>query len=163
MRDGATSHKTLIYLFGRIHLFLQRLEVYTEIPLAEELTELLGKIMAHLLFILALSTKMTAEKEISELIRSFFYPLADRGSVKFLPVKRLMGRTNVENALQCLDLLTKDYAETNQTLVRVNEQMRVIKAATRTRHRTSRQHCLSVFIYVLTSFSLCVPNNSGGN
>jgi hypothetical protein len=129
------------------------LEVYTDIPLAEELTELLGKIMAHLLFILAVSTKTMAENETSELIRSFFYPLIDRGSVKFL--KRLMRRTNVENTLQRLDLFTKDYAETKQTLVKINEQMRVMKAATPTRHRTSRQHCLSVFIYVLISFPLC--------
>jgi len=44
------------------------LKVYTEIPLTEDLTELLGKIMAQLLTILALSTKMMAEKKMSELI-----------------------------------------------------------------------------------------------
>ena len=66
MRDAATSRKALIDLFGRIHFFVQRLKVYTEVPLTEGLTELLGRIMAQLLFILALSTKMMAEKKMSE-------------------------------------------------------------------------------------------------
>ena len=76
MRDAATSHKTLIHLFERIHFFLQRLKVYTEIPLTEDLTELLGKIMAQLLSILALSTKMMAEKKMSE---SFLFSLLSLG------------------------------------------------------------------------------------
>jgi len=53
-------------------------------PLTEELTELLGKILAQSLSILAISTKMMAEKKMGELIRSLFYPLVDRGTVKFL-------------------------------------------------------------------------------
>ena len=106
MRDAATSLKTLIYLFERIHFFIQRLKVYIEVPLTEGLTELLGKIMAQLLAILALSTKIMTEKKMSELICCFFYPLVDRGSAKFL--KRLMGRTNVEDALLRLDRLTQE-------------------------------------------------------
>jgi len=106
VRDAATSRKTLIDLFERIHFFLQRLKVYIEVPLTEGLTELLGKIMAQLLAILALSTKIMTEKKMSELICCFFYPLVDRGSAKFL--KRLMGRTNVEDALLRLDRLTQE-------------------------------------------------------
>jgi hypothetical protein len=74
VRDAA-SHKTLIHLFEHIHFSLQRLEVHVEIPLTEELTDLLGKIMAQVLSILALSTKIIVEKKTSELIRSRFYPL----------------------------------------------------------------------------------------
>jgi hypothetical protein len=96
----------LIHLFERIHFFLQRMKTYTEIPPTEELTELLGKIMAQLLIILALSTKMMTEKKMSELIRSLFYPSVDRGLVKLL--KRLIGRTNVEDALLRLDKLTQE-------------------------------------------------------
>lgn len=66
VRDAASSHKTLIQLFERINFFLQRLEIYTQIPLTEESTELLGKIMAQLLSILALSTKAMEDKGISE-------------------------------------------------------------------------------------------------
>jgi hypothetical protein len=72
VRDAAASRKTLIDLFERIHFFLQRLKVYTEVPLTEGLTELLGKIMAQLLIILAVSTRMMAEKKKSELIRFLF-------------------------------------------------------------------------------------------
>ena len=64
------SHDMLMHLFERIHFFLQRLDSYTGIPLTDELIELLGKIMAQLLIILALSTKSMTERRISELIDS---------------------------------------------------------------------------------------------
>jgi hypothetical protein len=55
--------------FERIHFFLQRLKGYTEMPLTHESRELVGKIMAQLLSILALSTKVMTDNRISELIR----------------------------------------------------------------------------------------------
>ena len=67
------SHDTLIHLFERINFFLQRLKGYTGIPLTNDSTELLGKIMAQLLSILALSTKAVTNGRISELVRSFFF------------------------------------------------------------------------------------------
>jgi len=67
VRDVVASHDTLVRLFERINFFLQRLSIYSEIPLTNDLTELLGKIMAELLSILAISTKeMTDKKMISE-------------------------------------------------------------------------------------------------
>jgi hypothetical protein len=45
----AASHVKLIRLIERIAFFLQRLDIYTEIPLTNELTELQEKIMAQLL------------------------------------------------------------------------------------------------------------------
>jgi len=68
-RDVAARHDVdmLIDLFEHIHFFLQRLTNYAGIPLNEALTELLGKIMAQLLSLLALSTKMMTDKRISEL------------------------------------------------------------------------------------------------
>ena len=69
-KDVVASHDTLINLFERIHPFLQRLQSYTGIPLTNGLTELLGKIMAQILCILALSTKAMTERRISELIDS---------------------------------------------------------------------------------------------
>ena len=73
MKDVAASHDTLIHLFERINFFLQRLKGYTGIPLTNDSTELLGKIMAQLLSILALSTKAVTNGRISELVRSFFF------------------------------------------------------------------------------------------
>ena len=66
MRDVEESHDTLVDLFERIHFFVQRLKTYTGIPLTNELTELLGKVMAQLLSILALSTKAMSDRRISE-------------------------------------------------------------------------------------------------
>ena len=62
------SHDILVHLFERIHFFIQRLKTYTRIPLTNELTELLGKVMAQLLSILALSTKAMSDGRISESI-----------------------------------------------------------------------------------------------
>jgi hypothetical protein len=93
-------------IFERIHLFLQRLSSCTGISLTREFTELLGKIMAQILSILALSTKVITARRMSELVHDLCSTLANYGSGKFL--KRLMGRTDVEDALLRLDSLTKE-------------------------------------------------------
>ena len=96
-----------MHLFERIHFFLQRLSRYVGLPLTENLTELLGKIMAQLLSILALSMKAMTDRPISQLNHSLYLPLlADYGSEKLL--KKLVGRTEVEDALSHLDTLTKE-------------------------------------------------------
>jgi len=63
----------LVNLFERIQLFLQRLKIYITIPLTTEMMELLGKIMAQVLSILALATREMKEWRISELI-DLVYP-----------------------------------------------------------------------------------------
>ena len=68
VRDVVASHDKLIHLFERINFFLQRLNVYTEVPLTNDLTELLGKIMVQLLSILAISTKEMTDRKMSESI-----------------------------------------------------------------------------------------------
>jgi hypothetical protein len=70
------------------------------------MTLLLGKIMAQVLSILALSTKEMKEKRISKSISSIFSSIADHETEKFM--KRIAGRTDVEDALQRLDILTKE-------------------------------------------------------
>ena len=67
VKDVVAIHDKLINLFERIHFFLQRLDSYTGIPLTPGFTELLGKIMAQTLSILALSTKVMTERRMSEL------------------------------------------------------------------------------------------------
>ena len=79
-----------VRLFERIHFFLQRLNKYTKMSLAKEWTELLGKIMAQILFILPLSTKAMTERRLSELTR-VQYSLTDYVSEKFF--KKLIGKT----------------------------------------------------------------------
>jgi hypothetical protein len=95
-----------MHLFERIHLFLERLSSYTRISLTREFTELLGKIMAQVLSILALSTKLITERRMSEFVYNLCSSLADYNSETFL--KRVMGRTDVEDALLRLNTLTKE-------------------------------------------------------
>ena len=64
------SHEKIIHLFERINFFLKRLNIYTEIALTNDFKELLGKIMAVLLSILAISTKAMTDRKMSELIPS---------------------------------------------------------------------------------------------
>ena len=107
VKDVAASHEALIHLFERIHLFLQRLNRYTGMPLTGDMTELLGKIMSQVLSILALSTKAMTDRRISELDYSLFRSsMANYDTEKVL--KKLAGRTDVEDAVLRLDNLTKE-------------------------------------------------------
>jgi len=65
VKDVVASYEALAHLFERLHFFLQRLNRYTAIPLTPEMTSLLGKIMAQVLSVLALSTKEIKERRIS--------------------------------------------------------------------------------------------------
>ena len=133
MRDVAANHKTITQLFERIQLFLQRLKSYIGIPLTEDFTELLGKIMAQILSILALSTKTMTERRTSESVHYLCSFLADYDSEKFL--KRLIGRTDVEDALLRLDSLTKEeslmaVAKNLEITQRVDQNVMVVKERT---------------------------------
>ena len=64
MKDVIASYEVLVKLFERIQLFLQRLNHYTAVTLTPDMTELLGKIMAQILSILALSTKTMKERRM---------------------------------------------------------------------------------------------------
>jgi len=111
VRDVAASHEALIHHFERIHLFLQRLNRYTGMPLTSDLTDLLGKIMAQVLSILALSTKAMMDRRISGLEYSLGPSSTtdtDYGAEKIL--KKMVGRTDVEDAVLQLDNLTKEEA-----------------------------------------------------
>jgi hypothetical protein len=77
VRDVIASHEVLVKLFERIQLFLQRLNHYTVVTLTPDMTELLAKIMAEILSILALSTKTMKERQISESIRPTYVFLAN--------------------------------------------------------------------------------------
>ena len=80
MRDVIASYEALVKLLERIQFFLQRLHYYTSVPLTPEMTELLAKIMAQILFILALSTKKMKESRISWSIQSIYFSVANCSS-----------------------------------------------------------------------------------
>jgi hypothetical protein len=106
MRDVVASHDTFIDLFECMNFYLQRLKSYTRIPLTDGITELLSKIMAVLISILALSTNAMTEGRISVLIHSLPTFLADYGSEKI--TMKLVGRKDIGDALLRLDSLTKE-------------------------------------------------------
>ena len=87
--------------------FLGRLETYTHIPLSDEMTDVVVNIMAEVLSILAIATRDIKQGRGSELIpRGRPNLVAYSFSEKF--VKRLMGKTDIEDALGRLDELTRD-------------------------------------------------------
>jgi hypothetical protein len=105
-KDVIASHGTLVNMFERIQIFLQRLNIFIGIPLTAGMTELLGKIMGQVLSILALSTKEMTQRRISECDLLDVSPLADYGTERFL--NSLVGKNAIQDALDRLDMLTKE-------------------------------------------------------
>ncbi|KAH9055813.1 hypothetical protein EDB83DRAFT_1088809 [Lactarius deliciosus] len=91
-KDVAASHEVLIDIFERIENFFKRLEAYTEVPQTAAMTNVIVKIMVEVLSIFAIATK--------EIKQGF--------AKKF--VKKLVGRRDIEDALQKLDRLTQEEA-----------------------------------------------------
>jgi hypothetical protein len=113
-KDVAASHGKLVSLFERIHFFLQHLSIYIGVPLTAAISELLGKIMGQVLSILALSTKEMTQRRISECDWLDVSLLVNYGTERFL--NRLVGRTDIQDAFDRLDMLTKE--ETGMTTAR---------------------------------------------
>ena len=106
MKDVIASYEVLVSPFRTHTFFLQRLNHYTAVPLTPEMTSLLGKMMAQVPSVLALSTKAMKERRISESFRLVFSLITDYGVEEYL--KRLVGKKHVEDALERLDMLAKE-------------------------------------------------------
>ncbi|KAH9975596.1 hypothetical protein BJV74DRAFT_798789 [Russula compacta] len=91
-RDVHASRDTLLDIFERIEYFFRRLETYTEVPPTAEMTDISIQIMIEVLCILAIATKETKQSGIK----------------KYL--KKLIGRTDIEDMLKRLDKLTDEEA-----------------------------------------------------
>ncbi|KAH9020702.1 hypothetical protein EDB84DRAFT_561724 [Lactarius hengduanensis] len=91
-KDVAASHDVLVDIFERVENFFKRLEAYTEVPQTATMTDVIIKIMVEVLSIFAIATK-----EIKQ----------GRAKRYF---KKLMGRRDIEDALQRLDKLTQEEA-----------------------------------------------------
>ncbi|KAH9059744.1 hypothetical protein EDB87DRAFT_736118 [Lactarius vividus] len=89
-RDVAASQDVLVDIFGRIDCFFSRLEIYIEVPLTPAMTEKMVQITVEVLDILATATKEMKESRAK----------------KF--VKRVAGRTDLEDGLKKLDKLTNE-------------------------------------------------------
>ena len=105
MRDVIACYDKLVCLFERVHLYLERLNNYNNTKLSSAMMELLGKIMAQVLHILALSAKEMKSRLLSMSIYLAHFCLSDYEIERFL--KALLGRTSVDDALLRLDMFTK--------------------------------------------------------
>ena len=107
-KDIVASRDAIADIFERIESFFRRLETYTEVPTTEAMKNTIMKIMIEVLGIFAIVTKEIKQGRASEPIPDDSFPLADRNSEKYL--KKLFGRTDIEDALGRLDKLTQEEA-----------------------------------------------------
>ncbi|KAH9173916.1 hypothetical protein EDB89DRAFT_1904867 [Lactarius sanguifluus] len=91
-KDVAASKDALAELFERIGFFFNRLETYTEVTPTAAMTNIITKIMVEVLTIFGIATKELR-----------------RGSAKKF-LKKLAGRTDLEDAVKKLDRLTQEEA-----------------------------------------------------
>ncbi|KAI9449035.1 hypothetical protein BJY52DRAFT_1228000 [Lactarius psammicola] len=92
VKDVRDSQNALADLFGRIENFFKRLEAYIEVRPTAAMTNIIVKIMVEVLSILGIMTKEVGQGRMK----------------KYL--KKLVGRKDVEDALQRLDRLTQEEA-----------------------------------------------------
>ncbi|KAH9044883.1 hypothetical protein EDB84DRAFT_1576299 [Lactarius hengduanensis] len=92
VKDVRASQNTVVDLFGRLEYFFMRLEKYIEVRPTAAMTDIIVKIMVEVLSILGIVTKEIGQGRTK----------------KYL--KKLIGRKEVEDALQRLDALTQEEA-----------------------------------------------------
>ena len=95
-------------LFGRLEYFFLRLEKYIEVRPTAAMKNVLVKIMAEVLTILGMVTKEVGQGRTSMYISIDICSEIDRDAMAYL--KKLVGRKDVEDALQRLDRLTQEEA-----------------------------------------------------
>ncbi|KAH9001084.1 hypothetical protein EDB92DRAFT_1811996 [Lactarius akahatsu] len=89
-KDVSTAQEALVDIFERIENFFKRLETYTEVPPTAAMTDIIVKIMVEVLNILAIATKEIKKGRT----KKYF--------------NKLVGKTDIEDALRRLDKLTQD-------------------------------------------------------
>ncbi|KAF8495911.1 hypothetical protein F5888DRAFT_1840219, partial [Russula emetica] len=91
-KDDRAGQDALFEVFERIEAFSQRLEVYTKAAFNQEMVDIITKIMVEVLNVLGIATKEIRQGRMK----------------KYL--KKLIERTNIEDALKRLDRLTHEEA-----------------------------------------------------
>ncbi|KAH9022195.1 hypothetical protein EDB85DRAFT_379005 [Lactarius pseudohatsudake] len=92
VKDVRASQNALVDLFGRMEYFFKRLERYIDVRPTAAMTDIIVKIMVELISILGVVTKEIRQGR----------------TMRYL--KKLIGRKDVEDALQRLDQLTQEEA-----------------------------------------------------
>jgi hypothetical protein len=91
-KNAHSSQDNLLNIFERIEIFFRRLDIYTMVPPTTEMMEIFMKIIVEVLCILAIATKEIKQGRMKKYM------------------KRLVGRTDMEDALNRLDKLTREEA-----------------------------------------------------
>jgi hypothetical protein len=107
-KDVWRGQDTLVDIFEHIESFFRRLEIYTQVPPTTEMTETIIQIMAEVLSIIGIATKEIRQGWLSKLFSASMILLTERCSETF--AKKLIGRTDMEDALKRLDKLTVEEA-----------------------------------------------------
>jgi hypothetical protein len=103
------SYDALLDLLECVANFLNRLHIYTErIPLSPMMFDIVVKIMAKVLAVLALASKQINQGRLSKSPTACRHSLAEHVTEKF--TKKLLGENDVEAILQRLDRLTQEEA-----------------------------------------------------
>jgi hypothetical protein len=98
----------LTTVFGRIENFFRRLETYVEVTSTAGMTDIMVKIMVEVLSILSIATKEIIQSRASEFDYGQYKSstLTCGGLGKY--AKKLIGRTDIGDALGRLDRLVQD-------------------------------------------------------
>ncbi|KAI0268038.1 hypothetical protein BGY98DRAFT_355080 [Russula aff. rugulosa BPL654] len=91
-KDVRAGQDALFEVFERIEAFFERLGIYTKAAYNQEMVDIITKIMVEVLNVLGIATKEIRQGRMK----------------KYL--KRLIGRTDIEDALKRLDRLTQEEA-----------------------------------------------------
>jgi hypothetical protein len=103
----SASQGALMDIFERIENVFRRLETYVGLPPTTEMMDIIVKVMTEVLLILALVTKEIKQGKLSEFIPVDRLPLSAHCCIeRFL--KKVAGRSDVEDALRRLDKLTQE-------------------------------------------------------
>ena len=108
IKDVRASQNALVDLFGRLEYFFQRLEKYIEVRPTAAMKNIIVRIMVEVLSILGIVTKEVGQGRTSMSFSIDISSEIDREAVTYL--KKLVGRKDVEDALQRLDQLTQEEA-----------------------------------------------------
>ena len=107
-KDVVASKDVLAELFEHIGFFFQRLEAYTEATPTAAMTDIIIEIMVEVLKIFAIATKELKQGSASEFWTAYVWISTQVRVEKFL--KRVTGRTDLEDAVKRLDRLTQEEA-----------------------------------------------------
>ena len=114
-------------VFQRVESFFRRLEVYMQVPPTTEMIDTIVQIMVEILSILGIAMKEIKQGRMSEQSSTSIFSMTEWCTEKY--GKKLIGRTDLEDALKRLDNLTQEevrlaVAENLKATHAVNERVR---------------------------------------